>query len=62
MVVQELTKKENIMEEQKLEEKVMLNGNEMTKTQFEEEKKKLLEKKVELVEVSSGVYKTRLKD
>ena len=50
------------MEEQKLEEKVMLNGNEMTKTHFEEEKKKLLEKKVELAEVSSGVYKTRLKD
>lgn len=50
------------MEEQKKEDKVILNGKEMTKNEFEEEKKKLEEKKVKIVETSPNNYITRLLD
>lgn len=42
--------------------KIILNGKELTKEQFEEEKKKFTESKVQLVEISANVYKTRLQD
>jgi hypothetical protein len=43
--------------------KVILNGNELTQEQFEEQKKKLEEQKgVSIVEVSDKNYKTKLYD
>lgn len=41
---------------------IILNGKSMTQTEFEEEKKRLTEKKIQIVEVSKDVYKTRLQD
>ena len=54
-----------IMEESKVENtetKINLNGKELTVEQFEEEKKRLTEKKVKIVEVATNTYKTRLTD
>lgn len=48
--------------EQIEEKKIILNSKELTEKEFEEEKKKLCEKKIQLVEVSPNVYKTRLYD
>lgn len=42
--------------------KIILNGKEMSKEEFEQEKKKLTEKKVKIVEVSPNNYKTKLED
>lgn len=47
---------------EEIKEKVSLNGKEMTKEEFEEEKKRLQEKKIQIVETENGVYKTRLQD
>ena len=44
------------------ETKINLNGKELTVEQFEEEKKRLTEKKVKIVEVATNTYKTRLTD
>lgn len=45
------------------EKKFILNGQELTEEEFEERKKRLLETGgMHLVEVSPGVYKTRLFD
>lgn len=49
------------MDEQK-DDKVILNGKEMTKAEFETERQKLTEKKIQLVEVSPNTYKTRMYD
>lgn len=43
-------------------EKITLNGKELTKEQFENEKKSLIEKKVQIVEVSKNTYATRMLD
>jgi hypothetical protein len=46
-----------------MENKIIFNGKELTEEEFEEEKKKLTEKKgVKLVEVTKNEYKTRLLD
>jgi len=45
-----------------MDEKIILNGKEMTLEEFEKEKKALSEKHIKLVEVSKGEYKTRLED
>ena len=53
------------MEEFKVENtetKINLNGKKLTVEQFEEEKKRLTEKKVKIVEVATNTYKTRLTD
>lgn len=51
------------MEEQKLEEaKIILNGKEISVAEFEKEKQKLEEKKMQLVEVSPNNYRTRMFD
>jgi len=51
------------MEETKIEEKkIIVNGKSFTETEFAEEKKKLTEKKIKLVEVGNNEYKTRLED
>lgn len=44
------------------ERKIKLNEKVLTVAEFEEEKKRLEEKKVQLVEVSPDTYKTRLLD
>ena len=44
------------------EEKIILNGKEFTKEQFEAEKKSLTEKKIQIVEVSKNNYATRMLD
>jgi hypothetical protein len=44
------------------EKTVTLNGKTMSSDEFENEKKSLLEKKVQLVETSKDVYVTRLLD
>ena len=41
---------------------IELNGKQLTQEEFEEEKKKLQEQNMKLVEVSNNVYKTRLED
>ena len=45
-----------------MEDKIILNGKEMTKEEFEIEKKKLEEKKIKIVECGPNTYKTRLLD
>lgn len=49
------------MEEIK-EEKIILNGKELTQAEFENEKKTLTEKKIQLVEVSKNNFATRMLD
>jgi hypothetical protein len=50
-------------EEIKKEEKIIFNGKEITQEEFVVEKKKLQEKKgVELVEITTTEFKTRLLD
>lgn len=44
-----------------MEEKIVLNGKEVTKEELNEAKEKL-QKGMELVEVSPGIFKTRLHD
>ena len=48
--------------EENTEKKVTLNGKEITEKEFEQEKQKLQEKKMQLVEVSPNNYKTRMFD
>jgi len=50
------------MNEQKIEEKVTLNGKEMTKEEFESERKSLTEKKIQIVETSKNTFVTRMLD
>lgn len=44
------------------DDKIVFNGKEISKEQFEQEKRKLEEKKMKLVEISPNNYKTRLED
>jgi hypothetical protein len=41
---------------------IELNGKQLTKEEFEEEKKRIQEQHMKLVEVTDNVYKTRLED
>lgn len=50
------------MEEKKEVEKITLNGKEISVAEFEQEKQKLIEKKMQLVEVSPNNYRTRMFD
>ena len=50
------------MEEKKNEAKVILNGKEISIEEFEKEKQKLTEKKMQIVEVSPNNYRTRMFD
>lgn len=50
------------MEEQKNDVKIILNGKEISVAEFEKEKQKLEEKKMQLVEVSPNNYRTRMFD
>lgn len=45
-----------------IKENVVLNGKTMSVEEFEQEKKSLTEKKIQLVEVSKNTYTTRLCD
>ena len=45
-----------------IKENVVLNGKTMSIEEFEQEKKSLTEKKIQLVEVSKNTYTTRLCD
>ena len=45
-----------------IKEDVILNGKTMTVEQFEEEKKSLTEKKIQIVEVGKNTYTTRMQD
>lgn len=45
-----------------IKENVVLNGKTMSIEEFEQEKKSLTEKKIQLVEVSKNNYTTRLCD
>lgn len=47
---------------EEIKEQVTLNGKTMSVEEFETEKKSLTEKKVQVIEVSKGVYATRLLD
>ena len=48
--------------ENEIKEGITLNGKSMTAEQFEEEKKSLMEKKIQIVEVGKNTYTTRLCD
>ena len=50
------------MENEKIVESVTLNGKSMSIEEFEQEKKSLTEKKIQLVEVGKNIYTTRLQD
>lgn len=50
------------MEKKKNEVKVVLNGKEISIEEFEKEKQKLTEKKMQIVEVSPNNYRTRMFD
>jgi hypothetical protein len=43
-------------------ERVTLNGKEMDSAQFEQEKKSLIEKKIQIIETSKNNYITRMLD
>ena len=45
-----------------IKENVVLNGKTMSIEEFEQEKKSLTEKKIQIVEVSKNTYTTRLCD
>ena len=45
-----------------IKDNVVLNGKTMSVEEFEQEKKSLTEKKIQLVEVSKNTYTTRLCD
>ena len=45
-----------------IKENVVLNGKTMSVEEFEQEKKSLTEKKIQLVEVGKNIYTTRLCD
>ena len=47
---------------EEIKENVVLNGKTMSVEEFEQEKKSLTEKKIQLVEVSKNTYATRLCD
>ena len=49
-------------QETKIEQNVTLNGKCMTVEQFEEEKKSLTEKKIQVVNLGHNSYTTRLQD
>ena len=44
------------------ENKITLNGKQMSVEDFENEKKSLIEKKVKIVEVEKNIYVTRMLD
>lgn len=44
------------------EKKINLNGKMLSEQEFVEEKKRLTEKKIQIVEVGENTYKTRLCD
>lgn len=50
------------MSDENEKSKVVLNGKEMTAEEFENEKKSLLEKKIQIVETSRNNYVTRMLD
>lgn len=53
----------NKNEETKIEEKIILNGKEVSKEEFEQKKRELKEQKgVEITQINTTEYKTRLKD
>lgn len=41
---------------------VTLNGKQMSKSEFENEKNRLIEKKIQIVETSKNTYVTRMLD
>lgn len=41
---------------------IELNGKQLTIEQFEEEKKKLQEQNIKIVEIKNNIYRTRLED
>lgn len=46
-----------------MEQEIILNGQKLTESQFQEKKEEIKKQKgVTLIEVSPGVYKTRLND
>ena len=45
-----------------IKENVVLNGKTMSLEEFEQEKKSLIEKKIQIVEVGKNTYTTRLCD
>ena len=56
-------KGESIMENQEvITTKIIFNGKELTEAEFEVEKKRLQEQNIELVEVKTKEYRTRLHD
>lgn len=48
--------------EESTEKKINLNGKMLSEQEFVEEKKRLTEKKIQIVEVGENTYKTRLCD
>ena len=49
-------------QQNEIKENVVLNGKTMSVEEFEQEKKSLTEKKIQIVEVSKNTYTTRLCD
>lgn len=47
---------------EEIKENIVLNGKMMSVEEFEQEKKSLTEKKIQLVEVGKNTYATRLCD
>lgn len=41
---------------------VILNGKQMSESEFENEKNRLIEKKIQIVEISKNTYVTRMID
>lgn len=52
---------ENV-EKNVIQENITLNGKVMSVAEFEEEKKSLTEKKMQVVQISKNTYTTRLHD
>ena len=50
------------MSDENEKSKVILNGKEMTVEEFENERKSLVEKKIQIVETSKNNYVTRMLD
>ena len=50
------------MEDTKVEKQITLNGKLMSVEEFENEKKSLTEKKIQIVETSKNTYVTRMLD
>lgn len=45
-----------------IKENIILNGKTMSVEEFEQEKKSLTEKKIQIVEVGKNTYATRMQD